>query len=185
MSLRDNTKVLFADTLREMIKEMPFDKVRVGELCKRCGANRRTFYYHFIDKYDLVAWIWMNDYMKALDAEQGRYTLQHVINTLELMYKDRSFYKAVFSDNSQNSIRKGMVSYYYELGTNLMKQLLGLEVLPIEMDYAVKSHAYASIGMCFDWLLGKVNYTPEEFARLQFHFMPAELKDAYGIEGDC
>ena len=184
MALRDNTKILFANTLKSMLKEMPFEKVRVDELCRRCGAHRRTFYYHFMDKYDLVAWIWMQDYMEALDAEHGEYTLQHVINNLEKMQADQTFYKAVYSDNSQNSIRNDLFRYFYTLGRDMMKHHFGIEDLTVEMDYAVRSHAYASIGMAFDWLQGKVAYTPEQFARLQYHFMPKDLRDAYGIIGE-
>ena len=52
------------------------------------------------------------------------------------------------------------------------------------MNYAVRSHAYACIGLTFEWLQGELDYTPEQFARLQYRFMPQKLKDAYGIKGD-
>lgn len=183
MALRNMTKQLFADELIKMTSAVPFDKIRVGELCRRCGADRRTFYYHFMDKYDLAAWIFLQDYIASLASEQGYYTLQHNINTLERMYNNRSFYKAVFSDDSQNAVRSYIYRYFYDLGTDAMKEHFHLEVLPADMDYAVRSHAYACIGLTFEWLRGELNYTPEQFARLQYRFMPQQLKDAYGISG--
>ena len=33
--------------------EKPFDKISVIDICEGCGMNRKSFYYHFKDKYDL------------------------------------------------------------------------------------------------------------------------------------
>ena len=184
MAIKNATKNIFAAELIKMVHEMPIEKVRVGELCKRCGADRRTFYYHFIDKYDLVAWIYARDYKTSLEAEQGKFTLQHSINILEKMYANREFYKAAFSDSSQNAIRKYAFTFFYDLGTNAMKKHFGLDSLPLEMEYGVRSHSHAAVEITLEWLKGEVNYTPEEFAMLQHHYMPQALKDAYGIEGE-
>lgn len=55
MALRDYTKRLFANTLADMMRTTPLKKIRVKDLCARCGAEQQSFYYHFRDKYDLVA----------------------------------------------------------------------------------------------------------------------------------
>lgn len=184
MAIKDATKSILANELIAMVRRMPLEKVRIGELCRRCGADRRTFYYHFMDKYDLVAWIFTRDYTASLEAEQGHFTLQHSINILKKLDENRDFYRTVFSDNSQNAIRDYTYNYFYKLGTGYMKQHFGMNELPIEMEYGVRSHSHASIEITMEWLKGEVNYTAEEFARLQYHFMPPELKEAYGIEGD-
>lgn len=184
MAIKDATKNIIANELIAMIREMPIEKVRIGDLCRRCGADRRTFYYHFTDKYDLVAWIFMRDYMTSLEAEQGHFTLQHSINILEKMYHNRKFYRSVFSDNSQNAIRHYTYQFFYKLGTDAMKAHFGLDTLPPVMEYAVMSHSHATIEITMEWLLGEHDYTPEQFARLQYRFMPQELKEAYGIEGE-
>lgn len=47
----DSGKDVGADALKE------HRKIRVTEIYARAGVERLTFYYHFKDKYDLVAWI--------------------------------------------------------------------------------------------------------------------------------
>ncbi|HOC34893.1 MAG TPA: TetR family transcriptional regulator, partial [Ruminococcus flavefaciens] len=37
------------------MKTKPLDKIRVTEICRVAEIERPTFYYHFKDKYDLVA----------------------------------------------------------------------------------------------------------------------------------
>ena len=39
--------------MKALMEERPFAKISVGDICERCGMNRKSFYYHFKDKYDL------------------------------------------------------------------------------------------------------------------------------------
>ena len=56
------TKRVIADSLKELCREKPFDKISVGEIAEKCNINRQTFYYHFQDKYDLLTWIYYEDF---------------------------------------------------------------------------------------------------------------------------
>lgn len=39
------------------MRRKPFSKITVSELIKTCNVNRKTFYYHFEDIYDLLKWM--------------------------------------------------------------------------------------------------------------------------------
>ena len=75
--------------------------------------ERPTFYYHFKDKYDLVAWIFLNDaydtdIMSAKSAAQG----------MAKMRQEFIFYKRAYDDVSQNALWQYMLEYFvkrYEL----------------------------------------------------------------------
>ncbi len=41
-------------TFTDMIHEMPFDKITVSELVRRCNISPNTFYYHYKDIYELL-----------------------------------------------------------------------------------------------------------------------------------
>lgn len=60
-SLTKMTKSLFADSLKKYMKEKTIEKISVKEIAEDCGLNRRTFYRHFKDIYDLLEWICKND----------------------------------------------------------------------------------------------------------------------------
>ena len=59
------TKLALANSLMEMMEEMPFEDIKVTSIAAHCNLNRKSFYYHFLDKYDLVCWIFDNDLEKA------------------------------------------------------------------------------------------------------------------------
>lgn len=48
------TYKLLRDAMIELIKEKPFDKISVTDICDRAMVHRATFYTHFEDKYQLL-----------------------------------------------------------------------------------------------------------------------------------
>jgi AcrR family transcriptional regulator len=48
------THTLLQEALIELAAERGFDAVTVGDIAKRAGVNRATFYRHYQDKYDLL-----------------------------------------------------------------------------------------------------------------------------------
>lgn len=181
MALRDYTKQLFANALMEMAETQPLHKIRISALCERCGAERQSFYYHFKDKYDLAAWIFMRDYEAALTEGGGPGCVNHAAVILRRMLENAAFYRKAFSDRSQNAVRDYVLDYFTQAGENTVRSRLGEAALDVEARYAIRSHSFACVGHTVEWLAGKTSYTPEEFARLQYRFMPLVLKRAYGI----
>lgn len=56
--MKNLTQNAILNTFEEMLREMPFDKITVSALTKRCGINHNTFYYHYQDIYSLLKdWI--------------------------------------------------------------------------------------------------------------------------------
>ncbi len=182
MALVSPARQALAEGIQEMMQKMPLEKVRVDQLCREAGVDRRTFYNHFKDKYDLVAWIFMQDYQASLTETQGHYTLEHVEGTLRRLKEKEVFYRKAFSDKSQNTISFYLYEYFVRLGQEVVRAYAGgRELLPEEV-YAIKSYSFACVGHTAEWLEGKSGYTPEEFASLQYGSMPEILRKAYGIE---
>ena len=46
------TKKVLYTTLIELMKEMPFEEIKVSDICTRALVNRSTFYSHYSDKYE-------------------------------------------------------------------------------------------------------------------------------------
>ena len=51
------TKKALCNALKEILKYKSFSKITVSELVQACNMNRKTFYYHFEDIYDLLKWM--------------------------------------------------------------------------------------------------------------------------------
>lgn len=79
-----------------------FTDITVTDLCAAAEINRRTFYRHFTDKYQLVTWIYDKGFQKAIgDDEPGLFDLFGRVCTY--LYADRAFYARALTFTGQNS----------------------------------------------------------------------------------
>ena len=62
------TKNALAASMKKLMRKKPFEKISVSDICEDCGINRKSFYYHFRDKYDLVNWIFYVGFIGELDV---------------------------------------------------------------------------------------------------------------------
>ena len=60
------TKNSLEQSLKNLLKTKPLNRITINDLVEDCGISRMTFYYHFQDIYDLVEWSCLADAKKAL-----------------------------------------------------------------------------------------------------------------------
>ncbi|OOM06393.1 TetR/AcrR family transcriptional regulator C-terminal domain-containing protein [Clostridium saccharobutylicum] len=178
MSIKDSTKILFAEALQDMIKTLPLSKIRIKDLCDKCGTERQTFYYHFKDKFDLVGWIFEQDFKDALEMTNGTHGVESLTYSLIKLKEKQAFYKKAFADNSQNGITSYIQDYDINIFEQILKKHLGIIKLNEEIIFAIKYHSYGCLYFCIEWLTGNSNLTAEEFAKLQYKYMPPIIKEA-------
>ena len=177
MAARD-TKRMFACELEAMMERLPLSKVRVADLCARCEVERRVFYYHFKDKYDLVAWMFEQD-RDAAAATCKPYTQEFYAEAHRLLWARRSFYRRAFEEDVQNSIERYLLQFSFEANEAALRRYLGVKKLSLEHAFQARHFAHGNVGCVIDWLRGELTATPQQLAASMFACMPATLHDAY------
>ena len=101
------TKQALASSLKNLMRELPFEKISVCQICEGCGMNRKSFYYHFSDKYDLVNWIFNTEFLEAVkgDIDLNNYDdrWRLVEDSCYFFYENRDFYRLALQIKGQNS----------------------------------------------------------------------------------
>jgi Transcriptional regulator len=107
------TKKALAASLKKFMESRPLSKITVRDIIEDCGVNRKTFYYHFQDIYDLVKWMFEEEAIEVvkqfdliIDYQDAiRFTLdyveknKHICNcTIDAMGRDelKSFFQKDF-----------------------------------------------------------------------------------------
>jgi len=70
MPAQDVTKCMLAKALEELSHHESFDRISVAELARQAHVNRKTFYYHFNDKYDLLGWCLDQAFLAELGGQK-------------------------------------------------------------------------------------------------------------------
>lgn len=63
-----NTKQMLTEALIALSNKKDFSKITISELVSYCEINRKTFYYHFTDIYDLLEWHLNNEVAYAISS---------------------------------------------------------------------------------------------------------------------
>lgn len=179
---KDQTKRQVSKELEAMLTQMPLAKVRVGDLCERCQISRQTFYYHFRDKYDVVAWIFERDYRLGAASTGGHEDAVAAVGAYARMWEHRDFYRVAFADKSQNSISVYIHDFDVRLMTRVALRHLGISELTPRQLFDIKHHSYGAIGCVVEWLRGEIEATPEQFAAWESASIPEFLREAYRVE---
>lgn len=146
------TKRALATALKELMEDVPFSKISVSDICEKCAMNRKSFYYHFRDKYDLVNWIF---YMECL-LPLHEYTYDSVGEVLlaicQHLYENREFYRKAFKITGQNSFSE----YFREmLEPLLVKMTDGLFAEEADRNFYMTFYAGTSIQAIEHWIQEK------------------------------
>lgn len=96
------TKRALGEALKKLLKTKSFSKICIREICELCNMNRKSFYYHFRDKYDLVIWIFESEFLKR--AEKHSDGIWRTAKELcSYFYENKHFYKKILQVYGQNS----------------------------------------------------------------------------------
>ena len=163
------TKLALSNALKELLEEQSFEKISVSDICERCHMNRKSFYYHFKDKYDLVNWIFDTEFVEvnqahALDVTNLSNNFDDRWNNIEIMcnyfYENRTFYRRVLKVAGQNSFSSHFREFIRPLFRLRVEALLGVEDVPdMVYDFAVDGVICA----VERWLLDKNCVSVEDF----------------------
>lgn len=116
MSASEFTKQRIANTMKELVQSRNFASVSVGDLIRRCGISRNTFYYHFRDKYEVVSWIFCHEVEPLLASFDRMENWTRGLSELCLyLQANREFYIRVLEVEGQNSFCECLTQFYQQL----------------------------------------------------------------------
>ncbi len=155
------TKNALAKSLKDLMQEKPFEKISVSDICDRCGMNRKSFYYHFKDKYDLVNWIFYVDCIGKMNFDSYEKGWDVILDLCNHFYEDRNFYNAAFKIEGQNSLREYVLETLQPITRYFMQ---GREIIDDGDDeFFVIFLGDAFLTAIMRWLKEGMQYPPKEF----------------------
>ncbi len=129
MSNSKITKRAYAESLCELMQKTPLEKITVSQVCEKCGMSRKSFYYHFKDKYDVVAWIFDEDCIDIIN--NNSFTPENFLDILcGYFYKNRDFYKRALSFQGQNSFSEHFEKFMHHLIQGWLQNIFDQENVP-------------------------------------------------------
>lgn len=177
------TKKLLYDSLLELMKDKPFEEIKVSDICDRALINRSTFYAHYSDKYELFS-SYIESLKEALSKELEKNTnitnsREYYLEMLSLFFnhvlEQREAYLAIGKQN-RNSIVMDMI--YNAFSEEIAKRIENEEIIsknkiPGKFVATFYLGAIFSVGM--EWVTNKDKYTKEDLLKYLRILIPDDL----------
>lgn len=161
-----DTERELANALKELMKTKSFEKISISEITNYCSMHRQTFYYHFVDKYELLEWIVHNELILPLVND---FSLDNLYNKFLVMFDtmraEKDFYHSALKININE-----LFNYISNLATRQFTLLLN----EIERANNIKSHndneikmmseffGFGISGVILEWVNHGMKETPQE-----------------------
>ena len=163
MADSNQTKRILAEAMKGLMAQEPFAKISVGDICQACQMNRKSFYYHFRDKYDLVNWIFQTEFLMAVQSRPFESTWALIQDLCGYLYENRAFYRNALSVQGQNSFQ----DYFREVLDPVMR--IYAEDLfegQADADFFITFYSDAFIAAMLRWLSDRHCMPPDRFTEL-------------------
>lgn len=162
------TKRVLAHAFKTLLEHEPFEKISVKAICEACGMNRKSFYYHFTDKYELVEWIYDTEFIEVMRKEGAPESWELIERLCEFFAENQSFYAKTLAYEGQNSFS----SYFYDTVSAMLRRAAeqapqrALWSHPDTEDFVVAFFADAFTASIKRWVLADCPQNPHEFVGL-------------------
>lgn len=133
--------------------------------------GRRTFYRHFLDKYDLLTWTFYQDLCVNIPHDDSWVSWDYVPVICRFFERDRDFYKHACLVRGPNSLREFASARMFPLA---MHDFADMRMDKVQLDTFIDR----SIGMVYDsieyWLIEEPDVSADVFS-LRFRRKMSDL----------
>lgn len=156
------TKRALAASLKSLMSQQPFSKISIGDICDKCEMNRKSFYYHFHDKYELVNWIFEREFVTVSKSKSYPNLWDAFYDLCKHLYDNKEFYRCAFLIDGQNSFRDYFISVCKAMFTQkLYRTTNDSEIAEFQADFLAEGLKSA----LQNWLTEKECISAEDFSQ--------------------
>ena len=162
-----NVKNIIASALLELCETKSLEALTVKQILEKSGVSRQTFYNHFIDKNDLIQYVYKEKIIPDFhDNNMNISFYDSLVIAFENMKKYHHFMKQACLMEGQNCLKDYIFNHCKEFDLKWHQELYGDEPMPESLRCATEYHATASSSMTLSWILSDMPVSCEEISKM-------------------
>lgn len=174
---KNTTKMAISYAFKELLLEKPYNKITVKDISERCGINRQTFYYHFLDIPNMVEWICNDDVSKVINFDITYENWQEsFLLIFELLEKDKAFIMNIYHHVSHEILTNFLHQATYRMLMQVLEEKSSnIKVSQTERDFIANFYKYGFVGLVLD----RVNHDMQEDPHLIIERLDSLIKGSF------
>lgn len=162
-----NIKEILADGMLDLCDKQTLSSISIKQLLTYTHISKQTFYNHFLDKNDLIQYIYLTKIIPDFhDPKQEISFYNQMVEVFSRMKKYHRFMKAALLLEGQNNLKDFIFEHCKQFDLAFHQARYGDQPMPDALRFATEYHANASSAMSIAWVLSDMPTSCEEMARL-------------------
>lgn len=151
-----NTKRMLAQALKKAMQTKPFSKITVSEIVNDCNVNRKTFYYHFDDIYDLLRWMLNEEAIEVVQNFNLMLDYEDAISfVMDYVEENNHIINGVLDSISSDELKRFFFEDFIQITTSIVDNAEKQFNAKLDEDYkqfVCQFYTEAISGMLIDWI---------------------------------
>jgi probable dihydroxyacetone kinase regulator len=150
------TKEKLAASLKKTMQKKPFSKITVSEIIADCNINRKTFYYHFEDIYDLLTWMFREEALEVVRHFDFIVDYEEALNfVIDYVEENNYIISCAYDSVGNEQMKRFFYDDFYGITAAIIEQFEQQHSKTIGNDYKVfltKFYTEALANILIDWV---------------------------------
>lgn len=160
-------KKMLADSLLKLCENKNLEALTIQDLLNDTGISRQTFYNHFIDKNDLIHYVYNTKIVPDFHYQNMTINFyESLLITFKNMQRYHRFMKQACMMEGQNCLKDYIFEHCKEFDLKWHQVLYGYKPMPDTLKFATEYHATASTSMTLSWILSDMPVSCEEIVKM-------------------
>ena len=175
---RKTAKEILAESFRELAGQKPVDKITVQDIIGNCGYSKTTFYRLFRDKFDLMAWDYIQGHQQIMaQTEHADYEWRRTLLEGALLFHGQKEYlkNVLLHTGGLDSFSRAMKQIHYDSLRKCVLAASGMQELDVKTEMYVRTYCQGTVDLICDWIMGAYDVGPEELAEVFENCLPRPL----------
>lgn len=161
-----NTKKTLAASLKKAMEKKPLPKITVSEMIADCGFNRKTFYYHFEDIYDLLKWMLEQEAIEVV--KQMNLTAKYeeaILFVMDYIDENETILKNIYYSLGRDELARFFHADFIDLSRSIIEheeQLVQISVSQDFKDFLSRFYTGAIADILLEWIIDKSTHDREK-----------------------
>lgn len=161
-----NTKHALVNSLKKFMETKPLSKITISEICNDCGMNRKTFYYHFEDIYDMVRWMLEQEALEVVKQFDLLTDYEEVIRfVIDYVDANDHILSCVYDTMGREGMKRFFLSDFnvsISVIIEGIEKAMNISIAPSYKQFLCDFYTNALSGILLDWFLDRTVRTKEE-----------------------
>lgn len=170
------TKKRIADAFKKLNKTQQIKDITINDIAQAADINRSTFYYHFIDKFDLIQWIFDDDIIKHFVPAAPNEWMGNTLHLLKVFRENQAFYHQTIDMDYIYNFRKFIFDATAETTRIYIDNYLkGRKIDEESESFLIRMNSHAYVETYIDYIMTGAKEDPERLVQRYYDYSEPTL----------